>query len=471
MFKNYKCYKQVDDIWSKENDFFSNYNPDYNYQAILDEHCFLADAVIANPDVEVEYKTHIGWLKDINFFNFYTETSEYRLKKTKLDFNDDIEAHPDYDPEVGIIRYDIDVKNMKSVTETLRKMGIDLNAPDKPVNFNNGFIIASQEAYDLLVEQYTSMLGYDKSFDYMYIENNEITMCTLDYIELCNEQEITYKQFYINNGELSWNEPEKEFEGFDFKNTFEEISGGETLDEFCKQKNKVSLDEPNPKPLWHVDFGNHKPEKVTCDNCKESTIDGMCTCVKETIDDLFDLEDTVPMTDKEYEEYQITGKVPASAITRNILETQRIKPTISKMETVQNFSDGYKKGWKDRDKQSDLEDKSKPTQVTSTGNDNSKVDITRIEIIGTEGREFSSRLVSGKYEMNIQDEGRTLKLFEVSTKKQWYENPENFPALLIRGKEIIVITCKSSAEYYLNPNTGYRLATKDEVMSLYWKEK
>jgi len=41
------------------------------------------------------------------------------------------------------------------------------------------------------------------------------------------------------------------------------------------------------------------------------------------------------------------------------------KPTISKTETVQNFSDDYRRGWKDRGKQSDLEDKTKPTQINS----------------------------------------------------------------------------------------------------------
>jgi len=131
-------------------------------QLIAKQHEHIADAVIANPEVEVEQWSEIkdiAWATCPDFFRDYDDRYfDYRLKETK------------------------------------------------PVNFNNGYIKASQEAYDLLVEQYTSMLGYDKNFGYMYIENNEITMCTLDYIKVCNEQEIKYKQLCINNGELSWDE-------------------------------------------------------------------------------------------------------------------------------------------------------------------------------------------------------------------------------------------------------------------------
>ena len=44
---------------------------------------------------------------------------------------------------------------------------------------------------------------------------------------------------------------------------------------------------------------------------------------EDEINLLLDLEDTVPMTDEEYEQYQINDKVPESAITRDILEQRK----------------------------------------------------------------------------------------------------------------------------------------------------
>lgn len=41
-----------------------------------------------------------------------------------------------------------------------------------------------------------------------------------------------------------------------------------------------------------------------------------------------------------------------------------------------------------------------------------KPKLTRVEIIGTNGREFSKWLKLGYYEVSIQDDGKTIKLFE-----------------------------------------------------------
>lgn len=38
--------------------------------------------------------------------------------------------------------------------------------------------------------------------------------------------------------------------------------------------------------------------------------------------------------------------------------------------------------------------------------------ITRVEIIGKNGREFSKMLDNSFYEISMQDDGRTLKIFE-----------------------------------------------------------
>ena len=45
-----------------------------------------------------------------------------------------------------------------------------------------------------------------------------------------------------------------------------------------------------------------------------------------------------------------------------------------------------------------------------------KESITRVEVIGNNGREFSKWLKNSYYEIVIQDNGRTIKLFEKETK-------------------------------------------------------
>lgn len=40
------------------------------------------------------------------------------------------------------------------------------------------------------------------------------------------------------------------------------------------------------------------------------------------------------------------------------------------------------------------------------------VKITRIEVVGKDGREFVKRLKVGYYEISIQDCGKTIKIFE-----------------------------------------------------------
>ena len=38
--------------------------------------------------------------------------------------------------------------------------------------------------------------------------------------------------------------------------------------------------------------------------------------------------------------------------------------------------------------------------------------ITRVEVIGKDGREFTKLIKTGKYRVSLQDDNRTLKLFE-----------------------------------------------------------
>jgi len=139
-------------VWDTDHD---------DIQLIAKQHEHIADAVIANPDVEVEYLyQYNGWKDCEDFFSHYRkDIYSYRLKETK------------------------------------------------PVNFNGGFIIASQEAYDLLVKLYepsgTLFELKGRVRDCLFIDNeNNLSGATKEW---CIEK-LKLKQFYINNGELSWDE-------------------------------------------------------------------------------------------------------------------------------------------------------------------------------------------------------------------------------------------------------------------------
>jgi len=72
-------------------------------------------------------------------------------------------------------------------------------------NFNGGYIKASQEAYDLLVEAGYKNTG--KLWNWIGILNDEIIHFNSE--SAIKEQFI--KQFYINNGALSWDKPKQSF--------------------------------------------------------------------------------------------------------------------------------------------------------------------------------------------------------------------------------------------------------------------
>jgi len=81
----------------------------------------------------------------------------------------------------------------------------------KPVNFNGGFIKASQEARELLKKD-----GKIIEFNYQTIPDNDVHFLVSEngknFMKVNKDQLYGYqKQFYINNGELSWNEPELTF--------------------------------------------------------------------------------------------------------------------------------------------------------------------------------------------------------------------------------------------------------------------
>ena len=73
-------------------------------------------------------------------------------------------------------------------------------------NFNGGYIKASQEAYDLLVEAGIGIKCNRRDIDQYYVvEDGCFFTASLSYIKHSFQKES--KQFYINNGALSWEEP------------------------------------------------------------------------------------------------------------------------------------------------------------------------------------------------------------------------------------------------------------------------
>ena len=145
----------------------------------------IANAVIANSNVEVEIfkykgKTTSGWnLHLLDFFKNYQPTATYRLKSLKQNFTEALEI--------------------------IKRNGIDTGSPTDPLselnNFNGGYIKASQEAYDLLVEAgcKDNTGNFSGKYKYLDILNNIIYETNLTM--------YPSKQFYINNGALSWDEP------------------------------------------------------------------------------------------------------------------------------------------------------------------------------------------------------------------------------------------------------------------------
>ena len=142
-------------------DWLKNESPEWNstqfYKLILKEHEHIADAVIANPDVRVEFDFEDDdWQIFTEFFEYYQPHHKYRLAKPQCDGK-----------------------------------------------FNGGYIKASQEAHELLL-----LLNYEEDFDLASETKDKFFFVNGDTVRLDGLPIFTmFKQFYINNGALSWDEP------------------------------------------------------------------------------------------------------------------------------------------------------------------------------------------------------------------------------------------------------------------------
>jgi len=67
---------------------------------------------------------------------------------------------------------------------------------------------------------------------------------------------------------------------------------------------------------------------------------------------------------------------------------------------------------------------------------------------------------------------RDSRMYDLTPiKKEWYKDESNFPMLMIEGGTSKWFIIESKEEYYEYCDDSDRLATKEEVMSLYWEDK
>jgi len=141
-----------------------NWHNYWTYKLILKEHEHISDAVIANPDVEVEFMDSEALKYFISvdkgaFFNGYQPCFDYRLAKAKCDGR-----------------------------------------------WNGYYIEASKEAYDKLVE-----LGYEDDYNYEYYVNDDRQFIGIIDNEICGyKRNPSLKPFYLVDGKFAETKGEKD---------------------------------------------------------------------------------------------------------------------------------------------------------------------------------------------------------------------------------------------------------------------
>lgn len=101
--------------------------------------------------------------------------------------------------------------------------------------FNNGYIKASDEAYNLLVKLgHKPIEGVPRDCDYYYIGRDRIRCCSLEYAEMSY-----LTPFYINKGKLSWEEEDENSGVFsDSDTTMDNVCTGSAKDTILSIKDE-----------------------------------------------------------------------------------------------------------------------------------------------------------------------------------------------------------------------------------------
>jgi len=129
----------------------------------------------------------------------------------------------------------------------------EVKAKQSKPNFNSGYIKASPEAYDLLVE-----MGYGKppmgvkellSWRYILIPDGNLMLHGL------NTNAYDAKQFYINNGALSWDEPEGKEDGqMEMENVNNSVSDSINTNKLDNQSPSITDDDGKEYKFEKPDF-------------------------------------------------------------------------------------------------------------------------------------------------------------------------------------------------------------------------
>lgn len=236
--------------------------PASSFVAIANKDKLIASAVAENNSVEVGVKDGDGKFLTVPFFSTYHEANTYQLKQPQ---------------------------------------------PVVKENFNGGYIEASKEAYDLLEKA-----GYILREGVVIDENHDRYMVssTGDILPIHHKNvyvTVNNKQFYINNGQLSWVEPK---EGFDAKNLVDDLVG----DVIATQAETISISDGdkvyefekpdfNCKLLFYSDNEIHGVfrNEGSYYSCEWSAITGIALHSTETVIELSDYNLT-PLKKQWYED-------------------------------------------------------------------------------------------------------------------------------------------------------------------------
>jgi len=439
------------------------YQIDFSYVVLIaKQHEHIADAVIANVEVEyrIPYEKHNESIEDSfsidnNFFSRYNPDFQYRLKETK------------------------------------------------PVNFNGGYIKASQEAYDLLRKNGVESAHYvsrDRQSKWLFVKDNIIYNV---YSEDDNVfQTKDYKQFYINNGELSWDEPKEELEA-PIEELYEEaLCRGEKYLDFSDDL-KAYHDHNNSGA---TQINSMEDELPTVQEGEEDAITNSRTAMchngdSDSLEDVMEIEDdngkvySFEKPEFECELLKVVGKRIVGYV--ELLETGFIYPIrwgINGDVELFTSCDKYKYNLNPLKLIYSIKDLNKKfIKASPEAYDKLiKIGVQPFDKYGISIQELKKypsyyQINDGKFygigtytAEKERDSKNLIELTFLDVIKTWYENPENYPALIIdtdTGCIDIVDFYKEEDDEIWNNQGGYykpngcRLATNDEVMSLHWENK
>jgi len=290
-------------------------------------------------------------------------------------------------------------------------------------DFNGGYIEASQEAYDLLIKAGYSMYRIKG----MLAHHDVIIIYSDGGVWMINskkdaENNPSYKQFYINKGKLSWEKPKKT----GFEESIKAMTDFVSATYGIKTKGK---EENAPTCENCGEYGVHTDEPHTC------RIEYNITSEKEM--------KIIEPQDKDVADIDVGD----------------IAETTSEAETISI-----------KDEQGEEYKFEKP-----------KFECELFKMVGTSifgwCRQISNPKVTYAVEWDMWGKCKWIKSAKTKDynlkpiKPNWHEDESNFPALITLKENNYKFELCVSLEHWVNFRHYYRLATKQEVDSLYYQGK